>query len=89
MHEILTHMDFIKYQWNIYGLYTNNFGGTKLKRNYIWRGMLPKEAEYHGARGLHSCVTTVPSRSIAGNIVGDQERHQILPSLISYEWKVP
>jgi hypothetical protein len=26
--------------------YTNNFGGTKLKRNYIW-GYANKEAEYH------------------------------------------
>jgi hypothetical protein len=30
-------------------LYTNNFGGTKLKRNNIW-GMRTKEVEYHWSK---------------------------------------
>jgi hypothetical protein len=30
-------------------LYANNFGGTKLKRNYIW-GYENKKVEYHCGR---------------------------------------
>jgi hypothetical protein len=41
-------IDYVKLE-----LYTNNFGGTKLKRNYIW-GSRTKKVEYHCHRRSHS-----------------------------------
>jgi hypothetical protein len=61
-------------------LYTNNFGGTKLKTNYIWG--------YANKKGWIPLVQTIQSRTV-GELINDELEEIQREAAVDHSWYYP